>query len=71
MALDALWAAEEFWPKSVIGLSFERPYLMTGLNLMHASCTKSAVNKFADFNEIHGHLPDLNRETSNEERPLA
>ena len=25
----------------------------------------------ADFNEIHSNLPDLNRETSNNERPLA
>ena len=27
--------------------------------------------EFAVFNEIHIHLSDLNRETSNNERPLA
>ena len=42
-----------------IGLSFERSYLMTVLNLMYASFLKSTVNmqiamKFMDFNlEIH------------------
>ena len=55
-----------------IGLSFKKLYLMTGLNLMHASFMKSIVNQrksweSADFNEIHSHRSDLNRETSNKE----